>query len=160
MATVQDRTHAVNGLNDPQQGACSGPQADLRDPGRLDLRGAVIGDRLDRLLLDAPDDPAVGDAGQQQPAVGVAQCSHSARDGVTHLLLVLDRRRFRAHLPYQGADSFDRDVRCGGIKQRLSGCHLPIILRGHAPVRGFAGAASVPGRRGTGAGALSADGRI
>src|SRR5580692_5075044 len=25
MATVQDRTHAVNGLNDPQQGACSGP---------------------------------------------------------------------------------------------------------------------------------------
>src|SRR5690348_9086917 len=27
MATVQDRTHAVNGLNDPQQGACSGPEA-------------------------------------------------------------------------------------------------------------------------------------
>jgi hypothetical protein len=27
MATVQDRTHAVNGLNDPQQGARSGPQA-------------------------------------------------------------------------------------------------------------------------------------
>ena len=27
MAAVQDRTHAVDGLNDPQQGACSGPQA-------------------------------------------------------------------------------------------------------------------------------------
>src|SRR5258708_21571456 len=26
MATVQDRTHAVNGLNDPQQGACSAPE--------------------------------------------------------------------------------------------------------------------------------------
>ena len=52
---------------------------DLRDPGRLDLRGAVIGGRLDRLLLDAPEDPVIGDAGQQQPAVGVAQCSHAAR---------------------------------------------------------------------------------
>jgi hypothetical protein len=44
----------------------------LGNPGRLDLRGAVIGYRLDRLLLDAPDDPAVGDADQQQPSVGVA----------------------------------------------------------------------------------------
>src|SRR6202007_623575 len=32
MATVQDRTHAVNGLNDPQQGTCSGPEAPPRPP--------------------------------------------------------------------------------------------------------------------------------
>src|SRR6202045_2896335 len=32
MATVQDRTHAVNGLNDPQQGACSGPEAPAHAP--------------------------------------------------------------------------------------------------------------------------------
>src|SRR5260221_7252258 len=32
MATVQDRTHDVNGLNDPQQGACSGPEAPAYAP--------------------------------------------------------------------------------------------------------------------------------
>jgi hypothetical protein len=36
------------------------------------------------------------------------------------------------------------------LKQRLSRCHPPIILRDHAAVRGFTGAAAVPGRRGTG----------
>src|ERR1700719_3614307 len=32
MATLQDRTHAVNGLNDPQQGACSGPESPAHAP--------------------------------------------------------------------------------------------------------------------------------
>src|SRR5258708_39057916 len=32
MATVQDRTHAVNGLSDPQQGACVGPEAPAYAP--------------------------------------------------------------------------------------------------------------------------------
>src|SRR5579859_702886 len=32
MAAVQDRTRAVNGLNDPQQGACSGPEAPAHAP--------------------------------------------------------------------------------------------------------------------------------
>ena len=71
---------------------------------------------------------------QQQPAVGVAQGSPAARDRVVHLLLVLDRRRLRVHLPYQGTDPFDRDVRGGGLKQKLSRCHPPIILRD--PCRG------------------------
>jgi hypothetical protein len=112
--------------------------------------GAVIGDRLDRLLLHAPDDPVIGDADQQQPSVGVAQCRHAARDDVAHLLLVLDRRRLGAYLPYQGTDPVDRHVRRGGIQQRLSGCHPPIILRDHAAMRGFAEAGAVAGRRRTG----------
>src|SRR5258707_4536792 len=32
MATVQDRTHAVNGLNDPPLGACSGSEAPAHAP--------------------------------------------------------------------------------------------------------------------------------
>jgi hypothetical protein len=43
-------------------------------------------------------------------------------------------RGLRAYLPYQGTDPFDRDVGRGGMKQRLSGYHRPIILRD--PCRG------------------------
>ena len=51
MATVQDRTHAGNGLNDPQQGACPGPQAPAHAP--CSAYGAA--ETIDYAAIGLPD---------------------------------------------------------------------------------------------------------
>jgi hypothetical protein len=73
----------------------------------------VLGDRLDRVLRDAPDFPVVGDADQEQAAVGVGQRGDAPGDRVGHVGRVFDRGCFRPDLVHQSSDTLDRDVRIG-----------------------------------------------
>jgi hypothetical protein len=58
-----------------------------------------------------PDNPVIADTDQQQPRVSVAQRGDAPGDRVSHLLLVLNRRRLCTYLLYPGTDPLDRDVR-------------------------------------------------
>jgi hypothetical protein len=54
MAAVQDRTHAVNGLNDPQQGACSCPRPSAPGGAASAIEAVADGGRLVTITSDPP----------------------------------------------------------------------------------------------------------
>jgi hypothetical protein len=78
--------------------------------------------------LTPPDNPVIADTDQQQPRVSVAQRGDALGDRVSHLLLVLNRRRLCTYLLYPGTDPLDRDVGRGGIEQGLNRWQPLIIL--------------------------------